>query len=113
MIISAPSQDAPMFVMGVNNNQYTPDMNIVSNASCTTNCLAPLAKVINENFGLEEGIATTVHSTTNSQKTVDAPSRRDWRGGRAAGGNMLRRPECKPGQPQGHNGLYGRACGFA
>ena len=88
VIISAPSQDAPMFVMGVNNNQYTPDMNIVSNASCTTNCLAPLAKVINENFGLEEGIATTVHSTTNSQKTVDAPSRRDWRGGRAAGGNI-------------------------
>ena len=64
-------------------------MNIVSNASCTTNCLAPLAKVINEYFGIEEGLATTVHSTTNSQKTVDAPSRRDWRGGRAAGGNII------------------------
>lgn len=78
-----------MFVMGVNNDKYTPDMNIVSNASCTTNCLAPLAKVINENFGIEEGLITTVHSVTNSQKTVDAPSRRDWRGGRASGGNII------------------------
>ncbi len=89
VIISAPSPDAPMFVMGVNNDKYTPDMNIVSNASCTTNCLAPLAKVIHENFGIQEGLMTTVHSTTNSQKTVDAPSRRDWRGGRAAGGNII------------------------
>ena len=89
VIISAPSPDAPMFVMGVNNDKYTPDMNIVSNASCTTNCLAPLAKVINENFGIEEGLITTVHSVTNSQKTVDAPSRRDWRGGRASGGNII------------------------
>ena len=89
VVISAPSQDAPMFVMGVNHNKYTTDMNIVSNASCTTNCLAPLAKVINDNFGIVEGLMTTVHSATNTQKTVDAPSKKDWRGGRAVGSNII------------------------
>jgi len=89
VVISAPSADAPMFVMGVNNGTYTTDMNIVSNASCTTNCLAPLAKVINDNFGIKEGLMTTVHSTTATQKTVDGPSKKDWRGGRAAAGNII------------------------
>lgn len=89
VIISAPSSDAPMFVMGVNNTTYKKDMNVVSNASCTTNCLAPLAKVINDNFGLVEGLMTTVHSTTATQKAVDSPSRRDWRGGRAASNNII------------------------
>lgn len=89
VIISAPSKDAPMFVMGVNNNQYTPDMNIISNASCTTNCLAPLAKVINDNFGIKDGLMTTVHSTTATQKTVDGASKKDWRGGRAAAANII------------------------
>ena len=89
VIISAPSKDAKMFVMGVNENEYTSDMNVVSNASCTTNCLAPLAKVINDNFGIEEGLMTTVHSTTATQKTVDGPSNKDWRGGRAAAGNII------------------------
>jgi glyceraldehyde 3-phosphate dehydrogenase len=87
--ISAPSADAPMFVMGVNNNKYTKDMTVVSNASCTTNCLAPLAKVINDTFGIVEGLMTTVHSTTATQKTVDGPSNKDWRGGRAAAGNII------------------------
>ncbi len=89
VVISAPSKDAPMFVMGVNNNEYTADMNIVSNASCTTNCLAPLTKVINDKFGVVEGLMTTVHSTTATQKTVDGPSNKDWRGGRAAAGNII------------------------
>lgn len=89
VVISAPSKDAKMFVMGVNNNEYTSDMNIVSNASCTTNCLAPLAKVINDNFGIIEGLMTTVHSVTATQKTVDGPSKKDWRGGRAATYNII------------------------
>ena len=89
VVISAPSKDAKMFVMGVNQNEYTKDMQIVSNASCTTNCLAPLAKVINDEFGIVEGLMTTVHSTTATQKTVDGPSNKDWRGGRAASGNII------------------------
>ena len=90
VIMSAPSKDdTPMFVMGVNQNSYTSDMNFVSNASCTTNCLAPIAKVLNDNFGIVEGLMTTVHSTTNTQKCVDAPSMKDWRGGRAASGNII------------------------
>ena len=89
VVISAPSKDAPMFVMGVNNAKYTKDMNVVSNASCTTNCLAPLAKVINDNFGLVEGLMTTVHAMTATQKTVDGPSKKDWRGGRAAAHNII------------------------
>jgi len=89
VVISAPSKDAPMFVMGVNHKNYKTDMEIVSNASCTTNCLAPLAKVINDNFGIEEGLMTTVHSLTATQKTVDGPSKKDWRGGRAASYNII------------------------
>ena len=89
VIISAPSKDAPMFVMGVNEETYTKEMDIVSNASCTTNCLAPLAKVINDEFGIVDGLMTTVHSTTGTQKTVDGPSKKDWRGGRAAAGNII------------------------
>ena len=91
VVISAPAKDkeTPTFVMGVNNDTYTSDMTVVSNASCTTNCLAPLAKVIHDNFGIKEGLMTTVHATTGTQKTVDAPSSKDWRGGRAAAGNII------------------------
>ena len=89
VVMSAPSKDStPMFVMGVNNDTYA-GQDIVSNASCTTNCLAPLAKVINDEFGLEQGLMTTVHSTTATQRTVDGPSLKDWRGGRGAAGNII------------------------
>ena len=90
VVMSAPSKDAtPMFVCGVNLDKYTTDMNFVSNASCTTNCLAPIAKVLNDKFGITNGLMTTVHSTTATQKTVDGPSLKDWRGGRAAAGNII------------------------
>ena len=91
VIITAPAKDkeTPMFVMGVNHKEYKKDMSIVSNASCTTNCLAPLAKVINDKYGIKEGLMTTVHATTATQKTVDGPSKKDWRGGRAASANII------------------------
>jgi len=89
VVISAPSADAPMFVMGVNHHEAKATDTVVSNASCTTNCLAPLAKVINDNFGIVEGLMTTVHATTSTQMTADGPSRKDWRGGRAASVNII------------------------
>jgi len=90
VVMTGPSKDAtPMFVMGVNNETYTPDIDIVSNASCTTNCLAPIAKVLNDKWGIEEALMTTVHATTATQKTVDGPSMKDWRGGRGAGQNII------------------------
>jgi len=90
VIMSAPSKDdTPMFVYGVNHKTYTKDMSIISNASCTTNCLAPVTKVLHDNFGVVEGLMTTVHATTATQKTVDGVSAKDWRGGRAAAGNII------------------------
>ena len=91
VVLTAPAKDktTPMFVMGVNSDKYTKDMKVVSNASCTTNCLAPLASVINDKFGIIEGLMTTVHSTTATQKTVDGPSKKDWRGGRGAAFNII------------------------
>ena len=90
VVMSAPPKDnTPMFVMGVNHTDYHPDMQFVSNASCTTNCLAPIAKVLNDNFGIKEGLMTTVHAATATQKTVDGPSMKDWRGGRGAYQNII------------------------
>ncbi len=89
VVITAAAKETPMFVMGVNHNEYKKDMNIVSNASCTTNCLAPLAKVINDTYGMEKGLMTTIHSVTATQKTVDGTSNKDWRGGRAASYNII------------------------
>jgi glyceraldehyde 3-phosphate dehydrogenase len=89
VVITAPSADAPMYVMGVNEDTYKADVQVLSNASCTTNCLAPLAKVIHDNFTIVEGLMTTVHATTATQKTVDAPSKKDWRGGRGILNNII------------------------
>jgi len=89
VIISAPSADAPMFVCGVNLDKYDPKYTVISNASCTTNCLAPLAKIIHDKFGIVEGLMSTIHATTATQKTVDGPSNKDWRGGRAINGNII------------------------
>jgi len=89
VVISAPSADAPMYVMGVNEKTYKTDIDVISNASCTTNCLAPLAKVVNDKFGIVEGLMTTIHSYTATQKTVDGPSGKDWRGGRTAAQNII------------------------
>jgi len=89
VVISAPSADAPMYVMGVNHKELTAEENVFSNASCTTNCLAPIAKVLHDNFGITDGLMTTIHATTATQKTVDGPSLKDWRGGRAAIHNII------------------------
>jgi glyceraldehyde 3-phosphate dehydrogenase len=89
VVISAPSSDAPMFVMGVNNKDYKSDIEVLSNASCTTNCLAPLAKVLHDKFTIIEGLMTTIHSYTATQKVVDGPSAKDWRGGRTAAQNII------------------------
>jgi glyceraldehyde 3-phosphate dehydrogenase len=89
VVISAPSADAPMFVMGVNQDTWTKDIDVFSNASCTTNCLAPLAKVVNDKFGIEEGLMSTIHAVTATQKTVDGPSAKKWRDGRGAGQNII------------------------
>jgi len=89
VVISAPSADAPMYVMGVNHKELTAEENVFSNASCTTNCLAPIAKVLHDNFGITDGLMTTIHATTATQKTVDGPSMKDWRGGRAALHNII------------------------
>merc|ERR1712174_53551 len=90
VIISAPPKDAvPIYVVGVNHNEYKTSDTVVSNASCTTNCLAPLAKVVNDNFGIVEGLMTTVHAMTATQKTVDGPSMKDWKGGRGAHQNII------------------------
>src|SRR6202034_1518308 len=89
VVISAPSADAPMYVMGVNEKTYKSDVEVISNASCTTNCLAPLAKVIHDEYTIIEGLMTTIHSYTATQKTVDGPSGKDWRGGRAAAINII------------------------
>ncbi|MCL2392524.1 MAG: type I glyceraldehyde-3-phosphate dehydrogenase [Oscillospiraceae bacterium] len=89
VILTSPSSDVPMFVMGVNENKYNSSIDIVSNASCTTNCLAPMAKILNDKWGIETGLMTTVHATTATQKTVDGISKKDWRGGRAASANII------------------------
>ncbi len=89
VIITAPGKECPMFVYGVNQEKYDNSMDVVSNASCTTNCLAPISKVLNDHFGIEEGLMTTVHATTATQLTVDGPSKKDWRAGRAAAGNII------------------------